>query len=243
MLFMIIGGVFVAYVSFVGFRLVRLIKKAKAMARTTQPYERHPRKTSRHILILGDSTMYGAGIDSPENTIGGLIAGKYPKASIETLAINGARIRNLRGQLKQAQYKHYDLIIIGIGGNDVMRFSNYAVLEQELGTFLNEASGVAERIVLCHSVNIGNIGFFTFPLNYLFDYRSRRLSQMYASMATSFASVLYVNFYRPMHDDHYDKTTRKSFVASDAFHANDYANQYFFDIIWSEMERSDPALS
>jgi lysophospholipase L1-like esterase len=232
MLFLLIGIFILIYVGFMGIRIIR----AYYANATVMPFSRNLKGASKHILILGDSTMYGFGIKDQRNTIGGLFAEKYPDATIETIAENGAKVKDLRQLFSQSEYKKYDLIVIGIGGNDIAQLSNYAELLSELTNFLKAVSKVSQHIVLCHSVNIGNIGFFIFPLNYFFDYRSRQLSHLFAEVAAKFSNVQYINFYRPMHNDYYDKTTRKKFIAEDAFHPSDYANQYFFNIMWKEMQ-------
>ncbi|HSX17646.1 MAG TPA: GDSL-type esterase/lipase family protein [Patescibacteria group bacterium] len=213
------------------FRVIRSLRASHALTKTTQPFMRFAENAHQRIAVLGDSTMYGAGIVDPANTVGGLLAAQFPEASIETLATNGAKIRDMRAQLQQGRHAHYMLLIAGVGGNDIVRFTSRAAIRRNLTEFLDEASHRTQKIVLCHCVNVGNTGFFIFPLNYLFDYRSRQLSKIYAEVSAQFPKVQYVNFYRPMHDDHYTKDTRKHFIAGDAFHPSDYANRHFFGLL------------
>jgi lysophospholipase L1-like esterase len=224
------------YGGIMGRRLWHADKVSKLVISTTVPFQRPHNNTRTHILVLGDSTMYGAGVKNRANTMGGLLATKYPVASIETLAVNGAKVKDLRDQIGQAQFRKYKLILIGIGGNDIVGLSRYDRVRQELTWFLEHESRRAETIVLFHCVNVGNIGFFVFPLNYLYSFRTKQLSKLFNGVARSFKNVLYVNFYRPMSRDYYDKKTRPEFIADDAFHPNDYANKYFFNIIWDELK-------
>ena len=235
MIFSVIALFIFCYVAVMALRIVRYVVAARAARQVTRPYNRLLGSDSQHMLILGDSTMYGAGTKHPEHTFGGLLASKYPGASIETLAENGAKVKDLHGQLARAQYTEYDLIVVGVGGNDIVKLTQFSAIDHELIAFLDDVTKIAPRIILCHCVNVGNIGFFLFPLNYFYDYRTRRLSQLYARISSKFPGVSYVNFYRPIGDDHYDRTTRKKFIAGDAFHPNDHANQYFFDIIWRQV--------
>jgi lysophospholipase L1-like esterase len=226
----------IIYIAYTVIRMRSLIAQGKRKAIPSKPYFRVVKDTDQHILILGDSTMYGAGIKDPNNAMGALLGAKYPAAGVETHAANGEKIKDLHNQLKKAHYKHYDIIVIGIGGNDIIRFSRYTTIQRELTAFLEEASQIAKQIILCHCVNVGNIGFFRFPLNYIYDYRTRKLSHLYTKIVTQFPKTHYVNFYRPKHNDHYTKTTRKKFIADDSFHPSDYSNQYFFDLIWKEIQ-------
>lgn len=236
-MFYLFLGLILISLSIVLWRITRT-SRAMRLKEKLPAYTRMPKGARQHILILGDSTMYSAGATDPAFTIGGLLANKYPDATIETLAVNGAKIHDLVQQMPRAQFTQYDLIIVGIGGNDIVQLSNYKSATQELQRFLVEISKHAHKIVLCHSVNIGNIGFFPFPLNYLFDYRSRKFSQQFSAISRNMPKVISVDFYRPMHHDHYTRTTRKQFLAADNFHASDYANQYFFDLIWKEIKKS-----
>jgi lysophospholipase L1-like esterase len=238
MVITLIALVIICYVAVMGFRGLKFVVAARAARKVTSPYGRASGNESKHVLVLGDSTMYGAGIKNREKTIGGLLGSKYPGSSIETLAENGARTRDLSEQLAHSQHPHYELIVVGIGGNDIVKLSKFQNVEHELVVFLNTAQKRASNVILCHCVNVGNIGFFLFPLNFFFDYRTRKLSEMYAKVVSKFPNVKYVNFYRPMNDDHYDKTTRHKFIAGDAFHPNDYANEYFFSLIWDAVKKS-----
>lgn len=227
LLIIIIVGTLLAYVLSLVIKFRRFVAANKQAAKITRPYFKHSKTAKQHLLVLGDSTMYGAGIKDQTNTMGG----KYPDASVETLAANGARVMDILYQAQSAQYGHYDVVLVGVGGNDVVRFSSYKQLKDDLKQTLDVLSQKANKVILFHSVNVGNIGFFTFPLNHLFDYRSRQLSKAYSSVSADYKNVTYLNFYRPIKDDYYNKNSRPQFLADDGFHPSDYANQYFFKII------------
>jgi hypothetical protein len=91
---------------------------------------------------------------------------------------------------------------------------------------------MADILILFHCVNLGNIGFFLFPLNHFYAYRTRKVSYLFKKITDNYTNVHYVNFYRPMSNDFYTSKTRKKFIADDSFHPSDHANQFFFDLIW-----------
>lgn len=213
-------------------RIVTFVRIAREVRRTTKPFISLSKNPRKRIAILGDSSMYSAGATAAHLTIGGLMADKFPRAVVETLAVNGAQTKDLMDQLERKQFGHYDIMLIGIGGNDVVRFEKFSNIERQLSEALKTASKHADQIVLCHSVNVGNIGFFPFPINLIFDRRTRKLSELYDKLAKQYPKVTYVNFYRPIRDDYYTKHTRAQFLAADGFHASDYANKYFFDLIY-----------
>jgi len=129
-----------------------------------------------------------------------------------------------------------------MGANDILLFSNFKTLQKNLITFLQKANKLTDHIILCHSVNIGNTGFFLFPFDYLFDYRTKQLSTVYSKIKKHFPSVTYVNFYRTRKNDYYDRSTRKKFLASDGAHPNDYANRFFFNLISEEIIKKDKSV-
>ncbi len=235
--YFIVSFIILVYFSIMIFRIIRFILYSQKTFSNTKAFSREIKNTRQHILILGDSSMYGAGIKMSENTIGGLFAKKYPIATIETLAVNGAKVRDLEKQLKNKKYKFYDIILIGIGANDIIQFSNFNSLRTDLITIIKKVHKIGNKIILCHSVNIGNLGFYIFPFDYVFDNRTRKLSRIYAELETKFSNLIYVNFYRKRGNDYYDKITRKKFIAGDGVHPNDYANKYFFDIILNELQK------
>lgn len=233
-----IYAIFLALFAYAGFTVARIRqvgKLSRRVVKTTKPFQRLT--GSKHVLVLGDSTMFGAGIKDPANSIGGLLAERFPDATVETLAKIGNCVKDISGQMQSATFDHYDLIVIGVGGNDIVKLSRYSAVHASLQTTLAELSGRADKIVLCNCVNLANIGFFLFPLNRYFGHRSYRMSQLFAEVVCDFPNVRFADFYRPRKNDHYTKKTRAQFVAEDAFHPSDYANRFFFELIMREYDQ------
>lgn len=237
MIYFIVGFVVLVYAVIMIFRVIRFAIYTYKASLRTKPFNREIKNAYQHILLLGDSSVYGPGVLNPKNTIGGLFSKKFPKATIETLAVNGSKVKDLEKQLRGKKYKKYTIILIGIGANDIVQFSNFNSLRTNLTIFLKKVNTLGEKIILCHSINIGNVGFYMFPFDYLFDYRTRKLSLIYTEIAKRFPKLIYVNFYRPKKRDYYNRTTRKKFLAGDGVHPNDYATQFFFNIIWKELQK------
>lgn len=230
-----------AYAAIIGTRFLRYRRVSKGILSDRVVKDITPEHADGHILIVGDSTMYSAGVSDTAYTIGGLFASLYPDSSVETRAANGARCRDVPSQLASGIYEQYDIIMIGIGGNDVVRLTPSGQLRRDLTRLLEAAARKAGRVIVCTSVNVGNVGFFPFPLNYLYDARSRHFARLCQDITQDMRNVQFVNFYRPLHDDHYDKRSRHKFVAADGFHANEFANKYFFEIIVKEAKLTPPS--
>lgn len=228
--------VIVVYVAATTARIVHALKVGKRVSQNSTPFQKISPSFEEHILVLGDSTMYGAGIKHKANTMGGLLAARYPKATIETLARNGDKVDDLRGQLADARFNEYLLLMIGVGGNDIVGLTRLNHLETELNAFIEQASQKSSQIVIFQCVNVGNIGFFLFPLNYFYSRRCYLVSKVFEHVTSKYKNVLFVNLYRPNSDDFYTKKTRNKFIAEDSFHPSDYANIFFFNLICDRMQ-------
>lgn len=220
------------YTAVMAHRLWRLRRSTAEAKASSTAFNQMLKNAKQHILVIGDSTMHGAGQIKPEETMGGLLATKFPQASVETLAEIDARVRDLPTQLARAKFDRYDIILIGVGGNDVARFSHWSDIERDLTKLLELASEKANEVAVCTNVNLGNIGFFLFPINHIFDHRSRKYGEICAQVMQHFPNVHLVNLYRPIHEDFYNAESRSKFVTEDGFHPSAYANKFFFNMIW-----------
>ena len=112
----------VVYVGYEYFRIQNLIQVSAGLVAEVRPYENATGTVS--VLVLGDSTAVGVGSPSDESVAGRL--GEYLHASVENHAVSGAVTADLPGQIAKAQKQHYDLILIQIGANDIIRFHSPA---------------------------------------------------------------------------------------------------------------------
>ena len=93
------------------------------------------------ILILGDSTAYGAGASKPEDTIAGRLARDFPNSQIVNLSKNGARIKDLKKQIDSIRNQTFSMIIISCGGNDVLHFSRISTITENLAFVFKSLEG------------------------------------------------------------------------------------------------------
>lgn len=119
--FIILASIF-AYAAITLTRVRQALKIIRRSAKGTVGYNARPRTPHYRFLVLGDSTMFGAGLRDQANSMGGLLAARYPGSSVQTLAVNGTRVKDLGRQLEQSDNSHYDLMLIGAGGNDIAMF-------------------------------------------------------------------------------------------------------------------------
>jgi lysophospholipase L1-like esterase len=119
----------------------------------TTPYERTIPGAPK-ILVLGDSTAYGTGADKPEESVAGLIGQDYQGYTIENNSVNGRTIGEL-GEAVSAVYGSYQMILLQIGGNDILQKREVAEVETELRAIVSHLSDHTDNLVMMSSGNVG----------------------------------------------------------------------------------------
>ena len=119
----------------------RGVQRARALAAQGRRYERRLASKGLAVLILGDSTGVGVGASLPEESIAGLLAADYPQADVVNISESGARIAEAIDQAKRcnAAAMHFDVAILHVGGNDIVR----ATPTDQLADGLRGAAGRA----------------------------------------------------------------------------------------------------
>jgi len=114
------------------------------LAEQAVAYEQHPAAPSARILVIGDSTAVGTGATTPQDSTAGLLGRDYPAAEIINRGVNGSRVADLTTRFAEFTNDEFDVVLVQIGGNDIVRFTDYAALEQNLHTVLAEAQRVGK---------------------------------------------------------------------------------------------------
>ncbi len=200
--------------------------RAGAIIRTTVPFERAGKKTQK-ILVLGDSLGYGTGTSAPEKSVAGLVGSNYPDATVINKSVNGKRTPELAHEVASLD-EHYDLILIIIGGNDVLRpWLNLNDSGKNLNTIYTAASKHATKVIALTTGNLRYTSFFLWPLNYYFGARSTELRDHAAQAAAKLPNVTYI-----------DLVTRNKTVpfdhlkeAPDHLHLSDDGANYWYQAI------------
>jgi lysophospholipase L1-like esterase len=182
--------IIVAYAGYEYVRMSALIKISAGLVAEAKPYE--SATGTRSILVLGDSTAVGVGSPSDEAVAGRL--GEYLNATVENYAKSGAVTADLAGQLSQAKQTHYDVILIQIGANDVIRFRSLAAAQSELDADLKVASKLSDHVVVLTAGKIGEAPFFPRLLGFIWTWRVDALRTRFIA-TTAQNGALYVDLY------------------------------------------------
>lgn len=194
----------------------RLQTIGQTLARAATPFERPTPEATPRILIIGDSTAVGVGTTSAEESVAGMFGKDFPSAHIRNVGKSGLRVAGLPGRLTLVNDEHYDLMVVLIGGNDVVRLTKYSELEHDLESFLVEAKRHATTLVLLSPGNVGDAPIFPRPIGIYVTNRANRLRQIFAAVATR-QHVLYVDPFLSHKEDYWLKN-RTFYYGADSFH-------------------------
>jgi lysophospholipase L1-like esterase len=179
-------------------KATRRIGIATQLTRLSRPFNATPAAPQASLLIVGDSTALGTGASTPEASLAGRIAQRYPSLAICNLAGASACFETIADQLAQAG--RHDLILIAGGANDVMRFTSARRLARSVELVLSRAAPQAGKVLVMPAPNVGNAPFFPPPLSWLFSHRARALHRLVRANAVAVGAA-YVNLYRHRADD------------------------------------------
>ncbi|MBV0881368.1 GDSL family lipase [Noviherbaspirillum sp. L7-7A] len=216
----------------VGGSTMQNLRHAARLSRLSRPFHASPEAAEASVLIVGDSTALGTGASTPQASLAGRIAARYPSLRIRNLARAGARFADIAEQLRDVG--QHDLILVAGGANDVMRFTSESRLARDIDLTLHRAASQAGRVILLPAPNVGNAPFFPRPLSWLLSYRARLLHRL-ARASAGTVGAAYVDLYREHAADPFAQDPQR-LIAADRLHPSDAGYAVWFD----ELERQAP---
>lgn len=177
-------------------------------------YERRLLHPSARILVLGDSTGVGVGAGDPNASLPGRLARAHPRAEIFNLSVSGACVLDVVGQIRQAAATPtaFDLVLLLVGGNEVLARRSLGQLRRDSESMLQAASRLAPRTLWIGNANVGLAPAFVPPLSWWLSARSRRVARLFASVARQ-AGVTFVDFHEDRPFDPFSREAAKYFAA------------------------------
>lgn len=201
-------------------------RQALVLIESTEPFERSGK--SGQILVLGDSIAYGTGTTSPANSLAGKFAANFPDHSVTNLAKNGKTTTELAAEVQNLGDEKYDLILIVIGGNDIMHVSNdLDQTAKNLQTIYGYASAHSDNTVAISTGNFKYTSLFPWPLPIILSNRSVTVRDSAAEAASAHNNVHYI--------DMVEYNERESFThvqeAPDRLHLSDEGVEYWMSAV------------
>ena len=167
------------------------------------------------ILVLGDSTGYGTGARHRKDSVAGLIGQDYPGYTIKNNSKNGRTIGELVPVSKNL-VGNYELILLQIGGNDILQKRDVRAVEQELRTIILELSKHTKHIVMISSGNVGGAAAFSGTEAYDYEKTTRVFRSMFLQVAQD-TSLTYVDLFLEPEDDVISNNP-KTYLSIDGLH-------------------------
>jgi lysophospholipase L1-like esterase len=196
--------------------------------RATGFERRLPHPVAR-VLVLGDSTGVGEGAGDPGLTLAGLLAADVPGLEIVNHSEPGIRIDDV---VAMAPALHragdrFDLLLLHLGGNDVLRTLRLAPLEDAADTLLARLSTVATHRLWLGPADLGCAPLFSAPFAALLSWRTQRLCGL-LEQVTRRHGVEYLPFHAAAHSAIFRRQPARYFSA-DGVHPSAQAYRYCYE--------------
>jgi hypothetical protein len=138
-------------------QLWREVERARSLSAQGRAFERRVSPARARILVLGDSTGVGIGASCPEDSIAGLLAAELPDVDIVNVSRSGARVADALAQARdcRARELHFELALLHVGGNDVIRATPAAKLGADSRMLLAELAAIADQTVWLGPPDVG----------------------------------------------------------------------------------------
>lgn len=199
------------------FILFLRISIGRQIAKESIPFQHLDRNAKYKALFAGDSTAVGTGAKSPNDSIAGRFYKDNPSFEVINIGKNGLKTSELIPLLKQQKEK-FDLVIIQIGGNDILGLADINDLSKEINTVLKLSKSLSNKVVLITAGNVGLAPFFPKPFNFLYTQKTKEVRNVFIQAAKK-EQVYYIDLYKNKEDDIFSKNPSK-FYAKDMLHPN-----------------------
>ncbi len=140
------------------------------------------------LMLLGDATAFGVGVDSSDQTLGGQLARMLADAgatvSLSTVAVAGARSGDLATQVARAQLgAKPDLAVIIVGTNDATHLARPGEASAALTTAVRRLRDGGTAVVVGTCPDLGAVRAIAPPLRQVAGWYGRRIARAQAAAA------------------------------------------------------------
>lgn len=243
------GVGFVKYLFFVGAlallfflaseyrRVTHLFRTGKELAANARAFEQYPEVAAHglgpKVLFIGDSTAVGTGASDARESTAGRYGALYPAATVVNKGRNGMRTSELAQKLDEVEDGAFDLVVLQIGGNDIVYFTDFGELETSLDTVLQKAQtklkDASGKVILLSCGDVGAAPFFPRVVAPLWSRRTRQVRVIFLKAAEKYGAR-YVDLYVDKEHDVF-RQDPKRYYAADSFHPSSEGYRVWFEEI------------
>ena len=218
-----------------GCQVARIASLSQKVSYTQMPFEQHKPNAHLNILFLGDSTAVGTGA-RPEDSVAGWFAKDFPEADIKNISQNGEKIKDLIDKIPDNS-KHYNLVVLQIGANDIMRLTRLKKVKQNLAVAIDRAKLIGDQMIMLHSGDVGLAPIFIWPLNSIYSARSKAFRKIYMQMAQT-KGVMYVDLLRDSKHDLF-LTDINKYYSPDLLHPSGAGYHFWYDELQKTLKANE----
>jgi len=146
------------------------------------------RAATLRLVLLGDSTALGVGVERVTETVGGQLATLLAEGAggrrveLSSVAVSGSRSADLGTQVARALVgTRPDIAVILVGGNDAIHFTRSSDAAEDLASAVRRLRAVGVGVVVGTTPDLGAARAFALPLRRLVGWQGRRLAQAQAA--------------------------------------------------------------
>ena len=209
-------------------RIYKLVQSSKQLIRDAVPYQLSSTDTTRSVLILGDSTAVGVGAEKATDTVAGKVAAFMSATSVENYAVSGARVSDVLAQLHQAKHDQYELIVIQVGGNDIIAFTGAKKAAASLSEILANLPKSTQVIVISAG-NVGGAPLFPFFMRPVYTHLNERYHTAFEEIVSE-SGHQYVNL-RTAPGGMLIERNPETYLSSDQLHPSSAGYGLWFEAI------------
>jgi len=227
-----LGGLAFMLIAYGGIKFYLTVQVSKKIINATTAFEKSGEDSGNSVLVLGDSTAVGIGATRPEESVAGRVSAYLQANSVENYAVSGAVTKDLNAQRAHATRSKYRLILMQIGGNDIIRFAPAARAGEELRSAIRNLPE-AEKVVIISAGDVGGATLFPWPVRPFHTRLNMQYHDTFARVASEEGAV-YVNFKD-------SPATRKInekpevYLAKDGLHPSSEGYRLWFEEIQSSL--------
>jgi lysophospholipase L1-like esterase len=220
----------IIFIVFQVFRTMHYINIGNELAKAAEKikYSQSPSNAKMRILIIGDSTIVGTGADDPKKSLAGLVGKTFPQATLINRGINGRKAKSLRKEIESLN-ENFDLIMLHIGGNDIVRFTPLNELENDVNALLIAAKKKASKVTLTSSGNLGTALLLPFSIRWIFTKRTLKVREIFMRVAKN-NDIMYIDLFREAKVDPFH-TEPDIYYAKDYFHPSSIGYALWYERI------------
>jgi len=223
------------------FQAFRVYLHSGKVSYSNVPFQRNNPYALLKILFIGDSTALGTGAGDNTESVAGWFGQDFPSAHIINVSQNGKRLSALVQDFFPSLGERYNLVVMQIGGNDILRLTPLKNIERDLSIVIERAKMIADHVVILHSGNVGAAPIFCWPFNWLYAERSRMVRALYLDKAKA-TSVLYADLFAEREVDPFLKDISR-FYSADYLHPSGQGYKIWYETICATLYKAKVKLS